>query len=196
MDIDNTFDAFAINFDTAPVAYCYDDDGIYTHTEPFSIDPLESEHACSVVWLQPANSLTAVPGKPREGYAQQRAGNAWEEVEDHRGREIFVDGVPFTVKKCGPLPEGWSDTPPPPTNEELFARLRMLRDTRLRDNDAKIAQITRRMRNGEETKAELATLDAYADALCSLPAQPGAPWDGGGPLTPWPTTSKFLTTKF
>lgn len=27
----------------------------------------------------------------------------------------------------------------------------------------------------------------YRQALRNLPSQKGAPWDGGGPLTPWPT---------
>ena len=27
---------------------------------------------------------------------------------------------------------------------------------------------------------------AYRTALRDLPDQPGAPWDGGGELTPWP----------
>ncbi|WP_300125776.1 phage tail assembly chaperone [Desulfovibrio sp.] len=34
--------------------------------------------------------------------------------------------------------------------------------------------------------AQLAAWDAYAEALCELPAQEGAPFDGGGELTPWP----------
>ena len=26
-----------------------------------------------------------------------------------------MDGKPYTIKEYGPLPDGWSDTPPPPT---------------------------------------------------------------------------------
>ncbi|MDY0204729.1 MAG: phage tail assembly chaperone [Desulfovibrio desulfuricans] len=30
------------------------------------------------------------------------------------------------------------------------------------------------------------TIKAYRQFLRDLPAQEGAPWDGGGELTPWP----------
>lgn len=46
--------------------------------------------------------------------------NGWSEVEDHRKKTGYVNGKPFTVAELGPLPEGWSDTPPPPTEEEQY----------------------------------------------------------------------------
>lgn len=52
------------------------------------------------------------------------------------------------------------------TNEELFARLREERNRRLQEY-------------------EWANRD-YKQALRDIPAQQGAPWDGGGPETPWP----------
>lgn len=180
------FDIASVDMSTAPVGYGYDADDIYTAPEPFSIDPLESEIAGKPVWIQPGNTLVVAPGKRRKGYAQQRAGDVWREVEDHRGKEGFVGGEPFTVKKCGPLPDGWSETPPPPSTADLFDQLRALRDLKLREYDAKVAQINRQSRNGMEAAMGIAAWDAYADALCSLPSQPGAPWDGGQDETPWP----------
>ena len=52
------------------------------------------------------------------------------------------------------------------TTEELFARLRKKRDELLQRHEC--------------------ANPAYKQALRDLPAQPGAPWDGGGPETPWP----------
>lgn len=74
---------------------------------------------------------------------------------------------------------------------EAFANLRIERNNRLEDYDKAVAQIQRDMRlaDASETpalEALLAKWDAYAQALCDLPAQKGAPWDGGGEQTPWP----------
>lgn len=69
---------------------------------------------------------------------------------------------------------------------EKLASLRLERDKRLAEHDNKIAQLTRAAREGEDVATQLAAWDAYAIALCELPDQPGSPWDGGGPETPWP----------
>ena len=36
------------------------------------------------------------------------------------------------------------------------------------------------------TPEQYTALLTYIQALRDIPAQPGAPWDGGGELTPWP----------
>lgn len=69
---------------------------------------------------------------------------------------------------------------------ELFELLRMQRSLRLAEYDTKISQIERQARLGMDVAEQIAAWDAYAQALCSLPEQEGAPWDGGGELTPWP----------
>lgn len=74
----------------------------------------------------------------------------------------------------------------PETEPERFRRLRSARDAKLVEYDTKIAQLTRMAREGEDMESELDAWDAYATALCNLPEQSGAPWDGGGELTPWP----------
>ena len=174
------FDIASVDMSTAPVGYGYDADDIYTAPEPFSIDPLESEMAGEPVWLQPGNTLTVPPGELREGYAQQRVGDTWKEVEDHRGKSGYVNGQPHEIKEYGPLPDGWSYTLPPPTEEELFVQLRDARATRLDATDKYL------MPDYPISTEGLAEVKAYRQALRDLPAQPGAPWDGGGELTPWP----------
>lgn len=76
-----------------------------------------------------------------------------------------------------------------PTTEELFTWLRSFRAVKLREYDEKISQLDRQIRLNPDYAAypiERAEWDAYAVALCNLPAQEGAPWDGGGSETPWP----------
>lgn len=74
-----------------------------------------------------------------------------------------------------PAPE-----PEPPTPGELFDRLRQEREARLRATDY-LAMPDYPL--PAEARAEVA---AYRQALRDLPAQAGAPWDGGGEGTPWP----------
>lgn len=40
-------------------------------------------------------------------------GDGWELVPDHRGKEGYIDGEPAKITALGPLPDGWSDAPPP-----------------------------------------------------------------------------------
>lgn len=68
----------------------------------------------------PNNSTRTVP-EVRNGYIPHWTGTAWEQVENHKGREGYMDGKPFTIKTYGPLPDGWSDTPPEPTLDEAKA---------------------------------------------------------------------------
>lgn len=73
--------------------------------------------------------------------------------------------------------------------EELFTRLRERRAERLVEYDNKISQLDRQIRENPdyaEYTLKRASWDEYATALCNLPSQDGAPWDGGGVKTPWP----------
>ena len=85
-------------------------------------------------------------------------------------------------------------TNPPLTVEELFDRLRNQRDSRLS------SVIWMRERHSDElalgkeptlAPEQYTALLTYIQALRDLPAQPGAPWDGGGELTPWPEKPNF-----
>ena len=138
--------------------------------------------------LLPNNATHKAPTL-KKGFVPRWTGKKWEQVEDYKGKSGYVNGQPHTIKEYGPLPEGWSDTPPPPTIEELFDRLRSFRDARIsavlwmRERHADELEL------GKETSLTLEQYTAlltYIQALRDLPAQPGAPWDGGGELTPWP----------
>lgn len=91
------------------------------------------------------------------------------------GFEQFVSPTSTTVK------DGVITFTPPagPTKDELFSTLRMERDARLAATDYYVMSDY----PAEDKSAVL----AYRQALRDLPAQPGAPWDGGGEKTPWPS---------
>ena len=68
----------------------------------------------------------------------------------------------------------------PASAGKRFEMLRMARDAKIAATDY---LMTADYPIGEEARAQVA---AYRQALRDLPAQDGAPWDGGGSLTPWP----------
>lgn len=61
-----------------------------------------------------------------------------------------------------------------------FERLRAERDWRLTATDYLL------MQDYPIPADQLTAVQAYRQALRDLPAQEGAPWDGGGDETPWP----------
>ena len=68
---------------------------------------------------------------------------------------------------------------PAPTKDELFSTLRMERDARLAATDYYVMI--------DYPVEDKSAMLAYRQALRDLPAQAGAPWDGGGEKTPWPS---------
>ena len=170
------------------LAYYWDDADYYTHSEPCTTDPLESAKQGRDVYVLGANGCLDAPTF-KDGKWPRRVNGAWVDVENHVGEKGYINGVPTENKEYGPLPEGWSDTPPAPTTEELFDRLRSVRDARIS------AVLWVRERHADElglgkettlTPEQYTALLTYIQALRDLPAQPGAPWDGGGELTPCP----------
>ncbi len=86
------------------IAYQYDMSGYFAGTvEDYGLLP---------------NNATYVAPKAQKGRMPRWNGKVWVQVENHKGKEGYVDGQPFTIKEYGPLPEGWSDTPPPPALQE------------------------------------------------------------------------------
>lgn len=129
--------------------------------------------------LLPNNATRTAP-IVEDGKIPHWTGAAWEQVEDHKGKSGYVNGQPHEVKEYGPLPDGWSETPPPPTTEELWDQLRNIRDSKLSSTDKYL------LPDYPIIADSLVSVKAYRTALRDLPSQPGAPWDGGGELTPWP----------
>lgn len=68
----------------------------------------------------------------------------------------------------------------------VFASLRTERDRRLAATDFLL------MPDYPISDDQRAAVQVYRQALRDLPAQPGAPWDGGGEGTPWPELPDML----
>ena len=74
----------------------------------------------------------------------------------------------------------------PETAGERFQMLRQERDARIAATDFLMAS------DYPIDDERRALVSAYRQALRDLPAQSGAPWDGGGPLTPWPQKPEVI----
>lgn len=153
----------------------------------------------------PDHTIPSQPEK-RPGFCPiaNAARTGWDYVEDHRqgkGR-----GTPFWqpaegddwqsppryTEELGPLPEGAvTERPekPAPTVTELFTFLRAERDRRIAATDYLV------MPDYPLTEEAKATVSTYRQALRDLPQQAGAPWDGGGDLTPWPPAVKIIRSE-
>lgn len=99
---------------------------------------------------------------------------------------------PRYMDTLGPLPDGAvTERPekPAPTVPALFTSLRAERDRRIAATDYLV------MPDYPLTEEAKATVSTYRQALRDLPQQAGAPWDGGGDLTPWPPAVKIIRSE-
>ena len=98
------------------------------------------------------------------------------------------DAQPFpgSVEVDYEVVRGWDGKPykageePPLPAEAIFEALRSTRDARLAATDKYM------LADYPLSENNLALVKEYRAALRDLPEQPGAPWDGGGEVTPWP----------
>ena len=58
------------------------------------------------------HNCTALKPVLQEGFVPCWNGSQWEQVENHKGLEGYLNGEPYTIKDYGPLPEGFSVTDP------------------------------------------------------------------------------------
>ena len=78
-----------------------------------------------------------------------------------------------------------ADKVPAPSEEYLFSKLRVARNSLLQETDKYMVAdfpITGTLRS---------EVLEYRQRLRDITVQPGAPWDGGGELTPWPEKPNF-----
>lgn len=188
---DNYEEKPVIDFSNPPTVYGYDEDGFFTQRETCSPDPLESEQKGEAVWLIPANTTHIAPPTADSGKAVVWTGTTWAQVEDNRGMKYWLPGdawssEPHEMKDLGPLPDGAMLERPEPTEQEKFILLRGMRDGKIAATDYLI------MPDYPLPEEKKAGVLAYRQALRDLPAQSGAPWDGGGEATPWPELPDML----
>lgn len=142
--------------------------------------------------------------------ASQGEHGTWYYIADHRqhmdSKGTKQGGTPFWLpadgddwqspprytEELGPLPDGavtGRPEKPAPTVPELFTSLRAERDRRIAATDYLV------MPDYPLTEEAKATVSTYRQALRDLPQQAGAPWDGGGDLTPWPPAVKIIRSE-
>ena len=109
----------------------------YIGTEQALIDPLETELQGKTIYLLPANATFEKPNL-QDGFASVFNGTQWENIEDNRGKEYWLDtdtfGTPAkTMKDLGAFPAGAVFTAPAKTLEQLKAdkinELKLKRDS-------------------------------------------------------------------
>lgn len=96
------------------------------------------------------------------------------------GVSSFEENIRQNIKLYGTSDSRIQLGPEIMTTEELFTALRTERDKRIAATDYLLTP------DYPVSEAKLAAVTVYRAALRDLPAQPGAPWDGGGKKTPWP----------
>lgn len=136
------------------LAYQYDLKGYYA-------GPIES------YGLLPNNATFTAPTE-EEGYIPRWNGKAWEQVEDHKGESGWINGEPHKIEAYGPYPEGWSATPPEPTQEEKNAARIAEIKAELVQLDNESVRALRAILNEKGTdadKTKLAELEAQAEGL-------------------------------
>lgn len=97
----------------------------YIGTEQALIDPLETELQGKEIYLLPANATFEKPNL-QDGFANVWNGTQWENIEDNRGKEYWLDtdafGTPAkTMKELGAFPTNAVFTAPQKTLDELKA---------------------------------------------------------------------------
>jgi hypothetical protein len=159
------------------MATCYQTDGngyLLTETDDFG-------------GFLPAGAVYDPPSSPREGFIPRWTGTEWIEDETHKGRAGYLDGQPHTIFRHGPLPDGWSDTPPPPmppTPEYLAASIRAERDRRIAACDYLMIP------DYPLSPESRAAWEAYRQALRDVPSQDGFP---NAVVWPEPPASNAVT---
>lgn len=97
----------------------------YIGTEQALIDPLETELQGKTIYLLPANATFEKPNL-QDGFASVFDGTQWENIEDNRGKEYWLNtdtfGTPaHSMKDLGAFPAGAVFTAPEKTLEQVKA---------------------------------------------------------------------------
>ena len=115
------------------------------------------------------NNAHDIAVKVKPGFIPRLVNGKIVQVENHKGESGYVNGEPHTIKDYGPRPDGWSDTPPPPTPEELAAQARAQRDALISATDYLV------MPDYPIVAGKLAAVQAYRQSLRDISKQPGFP---------------------
>lgn len=82
--------------------YYFDADGLFSGSASAQPGTIAPENAVRV----------PPPEKPGFWPVIRPERDGWDLLEDHRGRKGWLNGRAASIAKPGPLPAGWSDSPP------------------------------------------------------------------------------------
>ena len=138
----------------------------FDRTDPFH--PYTHSTPATPGTLAPGNALRGGMPQKEEGCWPCERDGEWTQVEDHRGKEGYVDGERTEIKELGPLPGGWSASPPPPAPEELAAKRVAEIKTRLLDLDLASIRPLRAIADGTATEDDRERLAGYESVAAAL----------------------------
>ena len=140
--------------------YYFDKNGIYESSAPATKGTNPPDNAIRVSPPEHDKGLCPVLNANRDG---------WTLVEDHRGKEGYVNGQATKIEDVGPLPQGWTDEEPeyvPTVEERIQAQLARI-DASLKILDELSMRPLRAVsiNDSEFDKNKLVSLEAEAAAL-------------------------------
>ena len=140
-----------------PTLYFFDDSGAYA-SRAYQETPFAAV---------PAGATMVAPAFA-PGFLPVWDGEAWRNVEDHRGERGWVDGAFTIVSGIGPLPAGWEQAPPTPAGNALTTSRRAEILARLAELAAASIRPLRAIADGTAVQADrdrLTALDVEAAGL-------------------------------
>lgn len=114
------------------------------------------------------NNATHVPPAQNAGYVPRWNGTGWSRVENHKGKQGYIGSMPHSVAEYGPLPDGWSETPPLPTAKEARAARRAEINARLEEIDRESIRPLRAVTDGTSTACDMEKLRKLESEANSL----------------------------
>lgn len=116
----------------------------------------------------PANALRGEAPVAQPGFHPGEKNGRWIEIEDHRGKNGYVNGLPCEIKGFGPLPDGWGDTKPAPSPEEMEQQRRSDIMNRLLAIDLESVRPLRALAGGEASEEDTQKLSALNEEAALL----------------------------
>ena len=179
--------------------YYFDENGVFTGSAPANSGT-----------LPPANALRdAPPETPGRWPVLNAAGDGWETLEDNRGKKGWLGGMAVEMTALGPLPDGWSDTPPEPRTDtgdvkEMRREAFRLEADPLRDSALSFQAEAEALRLEGDAEGAAAALRKYRRDLARyleskrairgrFPARETETTGPGGVSEPTPTGRYYLT---
>lgn len=97
------------------ILYCFDANGLYTGPVSPRLSPARPMIDGQPNYLRPEGTTDVPPPVLAEGQAAVFDGQAWQVVADYRGAVLYDTATKqaFTVRTVGPIPQGYTQAPPP-----------------------------------------------------------------------------------